>query len=294
MTTEKYYRLHLSQITREQEDLLTEWCFAHGASGVAEALDFSQSLEDYSVSTQSQETFSCDVFFEQAPQVNLIDEIGSRWPNIVCKLTSENNQDWLAEWKKGFVPFPLVSGVWVVPHWCEAPKEAEAIIRMEPGMAFGTGTHETTQLAAHLLQEALKKRPHARVLDVGTGTGILAILAKLLGAREVIATDIDPEAVRVAQENFVLNTCEDIEVSTKELGEISGEFDVVVANIIDGVLIVLQNGLKKKVSDEGALVLSGIIDERLKHFTERFVLPPLKLLETGREGEWHAWLLERG
>ncbi len=282
------------QITREQEDLLTEWCFTQGASGVAEALDFSQSLEDYSVATQSQEVFSCDVFFEQAPPADLIDELRARWPNIVCKLTSEANQDWLAEWKKGFVPFPLVPGIWVVPRWCEVPKEAEQVIWMEPGMAFGTGTHETTQLAAHLLKEALTKRPHARVLDVGTGTGILAILAKLLGAKEVIATDIDPEAVRVAQENFVLNTVEEIEVSTKELSEIHGEFDVVVANIIDGVLIVLQNGLKKKVSDEGALVLSGIIDERLQHFKERFVLPPLKLVETGREGEWHAWLLERG
>jgi ribosomal protein L11 methyltransferase len=186
-----------------------------------------------------------------------------------------------------------VADVWVVPHWCEVPAEAKQVIWMEPGMAFGTGTHETTRLAAQLLAEAMKNRPGARVLDVGTGTGILAILARLLGAAEVIATDIDPEAVRVAHENLELNKQSGIRVSADGLDQFAEPFDVVVANIIDGVLTVLQSGLKRLTAPGGALVLSGIIDERRSHFKERFQPEPLRLIQEKQLNEWHGWLLGR-
>ncbi|MGE0763309.1 MAG: 50S ribosomal protein L11 methyltransferase [Bdellovibrionales bacterium] len=293
MSSEKYFRLQLQNVRRDQEEMVTLWCFDHGAEGLAENLPFRQNPEDYSVELLPADTLSIDAFFSAPLAANDLDNLKARFADVIVSLNEEQVQDWMAEWKKGFTPFPLVDGVWVLPHWLPRPAEAKQVILMEPGMAFGTGTHETTKLAAQLLADALRTRPGARVLDVGTGTGILAILAKLLGAREVVATDIDPEAVRVAEENFELNRQTQIPVSNKTLDQLDGEFDVVVANIIDGVLAALQSGLKRRTAPGGALVLSGIIDERLAGFRERFKPEPLRLTKEQRLNEWHGWLVER-
>lgn len=293
MKPNSYFRLTLKNIARDKEDLLVAFCFEAGAAGVEEVLNFQQNQNDYSVETQAAETFSCAVYFESDPGRSFLEELRSRYPELQLDLQQEENKDWLAEWKKGFKPFALVEDVWVVPSWCEQPKEARHVIWMEPGMAFGTGTHETTRLAAQLLSFALKDRPGARVLDVGTGTGILAILARHLGAAHVVGTDIDPEAVRVAKENLELNHATEIEVSDQEISEVGGPFDIVVANIIDGVLTALQSDLKAAVASGGALVLSGIIDERRELFDQRFVLAPMSLVEQRRESEWHGLLMEK-
>lgn len=292
MNTDNYFRLKLENVNRDQEELLTLWCFDHGAGGLSESLPFRQNPEDYSVELLPNDVTCLEAYFEQPLSLAQLDDLGSQFSGVKAVFSEEQATDWLAEWKKGFIPFHLVDDVWVVPHWCEKPPEAKQVILMEPGMAFGTGTHETTKLAARLMAHALRVRPGARVLDVGTGTGILAILAKLLGASEVISTDIDPEAVRVANENYEMNS-QKIEVSTKTLNQIEGTFDVVVANIIDGVLSVLQSGLKRLTGPNGALVMSGIIDERLSGFRERFVTEPMKLTQEDRLNEWHGWLLER-
>jgi len=293
LSSENYFRLKLENVRREQEELLTLWCFDHGAGGMSESLPFRQNPEDYSVEFLPADTTCIEAFFAQALSRADVDELRARFEGVQATVSEEQAKDWMAEWKKGFVPFHLVDDVWVVPHWCPRPQEAKHVILMEPGMAFGTGTHETTKLAAQLLAEALRTRPGARVLDVGTGTGILAIMAKLLGAGEVIATDIDPEAVRVAEENLELNKQMQIQVSNKSLDQLDGPFDIVVANIIDGVLAVLQSGLKKLTGHNGALVMSGIIDERLPSFRERFKPAPLKLTREKQLNEWHGWLLER-
>lgn len=293
MTKSSYFCLKIRNIAREEEDLLTDFCFDAGAGGMEETLDFHQNPNDYSVATKSSDRFDCNVYFTTEPGSKWLEELRSRWPHLQVELRLEANKDWLAEWKKGFKPFLLVEDVWVVPSWCERPTEAKHVIWMDPGMAFGTGTHETTQLAAQLLAKAIVKRPGARVLDVGTGTGILAILARHLGATTVVGTDVDPEAVRVAHENLELNKIKDIEVSTREIGEAGGPFDIVVANIIDGVLTMLQKPLKAAVESGGALVLSGIIDERREHFAKSFKAEPLTLTDQRQLSEWHGLLLER-
>lgn len=300
MSSSQFFKLKLSNVDEEQEELVSLWCFDHGAEGISEVLPFRQNMDDYSVEYLDHPIRTLEAYFPDVLAPETLSGLKVQFPEIEFHLSTEQNQDWMAEWKKGFVPFHLVDGVWVVPHWCQRPHEAKQVIWMEPGMAFGTGTHETTRLAAELLAEALRSRPGARVLDVGTGTGILAILAQLLGAEVTVATDIDSEAVRVARENIELNqkndiavSLETIQVSDQSLSEVVGVFEIVVANIIDGVLVALQSGLKRKMAPDGALILSGIIDERYEHFKERFELGDLHLTEHKMLKEWHGWLVER-
>ncbi len=293
MTKDKYYRLHLKNVSSDSQELIALWCFENGAGGISEALSFRQNPQDYSVETISTTTSDLEVFFSEPLAPEDLAELRAQWPTVKAEWHQEEARDWLEEWKKGFVPFELVDGIWIVPHWCERPAQAKGVILMEPGMAFGTGTHETTQLAARLVARAMKERKGARVLDVGTGTGILAILAKLIGAGETIGTDVDPEAVRVAKENLELNNETTIQVNAEGLEQFKEPFDIVVANIIDGVLVLLQRDLKRLVVPGGVLVLSGIIDERLGIFREKFVMTGFKELEHQTLNEWHGFALQR-
>lgn len=292
MTDKKFFRVQLKNVASDQQDLLTAWVFAHGASGTAEVLSFEQSLDDYAVHSKASEHSTVEAFFSTALKPEALAELAQRWPHIEIEISEEDEKDWLAEWKKGFAAFELVAGVWVVPHWLSPPPEAQAVIRMEPGMAFGTGTHETTQVAAQLLAQALTGS-EASVLDVGTGTGILALLARRLGALRIEATDIDPEAVRVANENFGHNEEPEIRATTHELEKLTSAYDLVVANIIDGVLVALQNQLKRLVRPGGSLILSGIIDERWPWFAERFLYSGFQVRKTMQLKEWHGlWLIK--
>jgi ribosomal protein L11 methyltransferase len=206
-------------------------------------------------------------------------------------VTSEERRDWLAEWKKGFKPFELAGGHWVVPSWCETPSEAKHAIRIDPGMAFGTGTHETTQLVAEALLDL--KVAGGSVLDVGTGTGILAILAQQLGAKRVWATEIEADSRRVARENFNLNNCGDIIMNDRQVEDLNEKFTIVVANIIDGVLVRIQDALKARVKPGGWLVVSGIIGEREKDFVEGFQLPAGKQWAARKQkGDWILYAVE--
>lgn len=293
MTKEKYYRLQLKNVLSDQQEPIALWCFDHGATGISEALGFRQNPQDYSVETIPAAATALDVFFSEPLTPEDLAEIRTHWPGVAVEWRHEEGRDWLEEWKKGFVPFELVDGIWIVPHWCERPAEARGVILMEPGMAFGTGTHETTRLAARLVAKAVREREHPRVLDVGTGTGILAILAKLLGSAETIGTDVDPEAVRVAKENLQLNREATIQVTNDGLEKFLAPFDVVVANIIDGVLVLLQKDLKRLVAPGGILILSGIIDERLGIFRERFVMDGFTEVEHQTLNEWHGFAIQR-
>lgn len=293
MTNDKYYKLQLKNVPSDSQELIALWCFDRGAEGIAEALNFRQNPQDYSVETLEAETADLEVFFTAPLTPEQLLEFRAQWPGIQAEFHQEENRDWLAEWKKGFVPFELVEGTWVVPHWCERPAAAKSVILMEPGMAFGTGTHETTKLAALMTADQMRKRTAARVFDVGTGTGILAMLAKLMGAEVVEGNDIDPEAVRVANENLEMNNERSIRITAQGLGEFKQPYDIVIANIIDGVLVMLQTDLKRMVAPGGVLILSGIIDERLENFRQRFLLDGFRIADHRQMNEWHGFALER-
>ncbi len=220
---------------------------------------------------------------DEALAVHLSDMVGEE-----VELTSQDlpDKDWNEVWKSHFSPIEISPRLWVCPSWrlSEAPKNAKVVI-LDPGMAFGTGTHATTSLCMHALDELLLERPGTDVLDVGTGSGILAIACKLLGARRVIGTDNDPVAIRVAGENAALNNVA-IELSTTPLDLVTGPFPIVVANIMAQTLIDLARDLVPHVAKGGDLLLSGILEFQGDDVTRAFVEYGLEAVERRDQGEW--------
>lgn len=197
-------------------------------------------------------------------QLALIEErIGKyRFGNTRFRKVSE--QDWANKWKQYFHVTHVGKSLVIKPSWEKyAPKEGEHVIEIDPGMAFGTGTHHTTNMMMERLEKVIT--PDSTVFDVGTGSGILAIAAAMLGAKSVKAVDIDAVAVRVAKENVADNgLSEQIEVREGDLLHgTEGKADVIIANIIADIVIMLLQDIPQKLNDDGVLLASGIIEERM-------------------------------
>jgi len=292
---DNFFILHLDNVRAQAEDILVDYCFENGAQGVSEDLDFLQEVDNYEPVTLEKKIKQLKVYFTKPPDRHFLEQISTKFDGVTFRVTSEENKDWSEEWKKGFHAFSLVDNLWVVPSWESSPSEAVRSLRVDPGMAFGTGTHETTKIMAKLIfdfaktsgrKELSKGLENLRVLDVGTGTGILAMTCAILGAR-VIGNDIDAEALRVARENIEANGFgEDITISELSLERIEGQYNLVVANIIDGVLLKLGAELKSRVLPGGRLFLSGILQERYEHFVKNFIDEDFEIVKKLKLGEW--------
>jgi ribosomal protein L11 methyltransferase len=291
-----YLRIRLSNVPAQLEDVITQHCFDHGSSGVSEALTFTQPDLTYDADIQHARYHEMDVFFEKSPEASFFDRLLEWNQRIQWNIFEEENKDWLAEWKKGFKPFCLVEDYWIVPSWFETPAEAKKPIRIDPGMAFGTGTHATTRMAAYFVHKLCQKtsdHENQSLLDVGTGTAILAMLAKMGGIGYVKGIEIDPEARRVAMENVKLNNLNTVNITHQLLEEVHETYDFVVANIIDGVLINLRQDLMKVLKPGGQIFLTGILLERESLFFEKFIdASPLKVLRRLEDDEWVGYWLQ--
>lgn len=204
------------------------------------------------------------------------------------------DEDWGEGWKKHFSPLD-VGRVRIRPSWIDAPPPPGAVeVVLDPGMAFGTGSHPTTALCLAALSDLLALRPGASVLDVGTGSGILAIAAHGLGARRVTANDDDPKAVEVARENARRNGAA-VEVVGRPLEEVAGTFDVVVANILANTLVELAPAVAAKLAPGGVALLSGILAAQEDEVRRAYRARGLEPLPSGdrRDGEWSLLALER-
>jgi len=195
-------------------------------------------------------------------------------------------EDWSETWKKHVRPV-RVGRIWVGPSW-ELAKSGDAPVKLviDPGMAFGTGDHPTTSMCLQALQDAVDRKKASTVLDVGTGTGVLAIAARRMGAGRVVGNDIDPAAVRIAGENAERNEAKDIEFTDKPLERIPGEFDIVVANLYAGVLVQLAPRLASRLAKEGTLILTGVLATQAAEVTQAFDREKLKNLGRRTSGEW--------
>ena len=193
---------------------------------------------------------------------------------------------WRDAWKEHFRPFRLCQGLWVRPPWEEhTPKRAEKVLVLEPGRAFGTGLHETTRLVAEAIRMHERTLPRWRVRDVGTGSGILALVGLAFGAREVVGVDIDADAIEVAKENAARNGMEGrAAFSTTPVGKVKGTFELLTANIEADVLIDLQKSLRQRLAHGGRMVLSGILASREADVRGAFGKP----MERASLGEWVA------
>ncbi|HEX9399629.1 MAG TPA: 50S ribosomal protein L11 methyltransferase [Anaeromyxobacter sp.] len=204
------------------------------------------------------------------------------------------DEDWGEGWKKDFKALD-VGRVRVRPSWIDAaPPPGSVEVVLDPGMAFGTGTHPTTSLCLAALSDLLSARPGASLLDVGTGSGLLAIAARKLGAGRVAANDVDPIAIDVARENAARNGAA-LELTGAPVEAIAGTFDVVVANILANVLVALAPTLAARVAPGGVLLLSGILGPQEDEVRRAHVAAGLEPVEGGdrRDGEWSLLALRR-
>lgn len=205
---------------------------------------------------------------------------------ITIKYVQED--DWANAWKAYFKPIPIGRRLLVTPPW-EHPdlSDGRIPIVVDPGMAFGTGSHPTTQLCLAALEDYVQ--PGVHVADVGTGSGILAIAASKLGAGSVTANDIDPLAVKIAAENAEINgahVATGIDLPT-------GQYDLVVANILADVIIGLSEEFAALVKPEGVFIASGIIDTRETDVRFAIEAEGFSPLETRRQGDWVALVFRR-
>ena len=205
------------------------------------------------------------------------------------ELVGVNEEDWANSWKQYYKPIKIGEKIVICPAWERyTPAEGEIVIRMDPGMAFGTGTHETTRLVIRLLEKYTK--PGCRMLDVGTGTGILAIYASRLGAETCRAYDIDPTAVRVARENIkdsgLANvTCDQSDL-LKQVSLEGGEYDLVCANIVADIIIRMTPDVGTYMKDDAVLLASGIIAERCDDVVACFEQNGFKIIERLTDNDW--------
>lgn len=219
-------------------------------------------------------------------------------PPISTQFGSYTDTSWQTSWMKFFKPTRISERAMVGPPWedFEAPAGGTKLI-IEPGMAFGTGTHETTQLCGEKIDTLLAAAPQGgalSLLDVGCGSAILAMIASRLGAAPVVGVDNDANAVEVARENLRVNHLEDaIDLSTRELPDFDAQFDLVVANILTPILIRLRDQLVARVRPGGTLLLSGITDAQVDAIRDAFVGAELREIDLARKGEWVCFELQR-
>ena len=208
------------------------------------------------------------------------------------------DQDWMSAWKKNYHPIPVGKKILILPAWIEQDPGERIVVRIDPSMAFGTGTHPTTQLCLEMVEEYCT--PGMDVIDIGCGSGILSIAALKLGAKRVLAVDIDPLSVKATRENAEANqTLTGLDIGEGSVKEVlAGNYPysdapLVLANILAPVLIHLfDDGLHKLVSPGGILVLSGILSEQEQKVLQAGQAVGMGLLQRKQMGDWESLALK--
>ena len=246
---------------------------------------------------ESTRTYRLKVYFEDYPEPKSLPAeltaLFKTMPDLAALQVGEaapvRMEDWAENWKQNFTTLKIGSRLVIRPSWeAYQPQATEAVVEIDPGMAFGTGSHGTTLLCLEMIAELLDQQdPPKQMLDVGTGSGILALGAAALGCQRVLANDIDPEACRVALENVAKNGYADqIEITEQPLEQLPGRFDLVVANILAEENVRLKQALLDHLNPGGWLVLSGILREKETLVREGFAGLPLESFPTRYQDDW--------
>lgn len=301
-----YFELRL-KINPEMEDLIAEIFFDNfDCEGVVLAEETYKDLEMVSTTEGTLKIFLkdddsttfedmkydienvLDLYREEFHSRGLTDEELGSWD---FELEEKKTEDWSQKWKEKWDVTHVTDKIAVVPDWIDyKPKENEVIIKLEPGCAFGTGTHQTTQLCMKALEKYMNKGD--KVADIGMGSGILSILAKKLGATSVYGCDTDDTVIEVAKENAKKNNVE----ATFELGsadKINDKFDFVCANILHFVLAEIMGDLKNLMKTGAMMSLSGILDEKKQMVIDAYEKENLELVEEIHQDQWTSFVVKR-
>lgn len=301
-----YFELRL-KINPEMEDLIAEIFFDNfDCEGVVLAEETYKDLEMISTTEGTLKIFLkdddsttfedmkydienvLDLYREEFQSRGLTDDELGSWD---FELEEKKTEDWSQKWKEKWDVTHVTDKIAVVPDWIDyKPKENEVIIKLEPGCAFGTGTHQTTQLCMKALEKYMNKGD--KVADIGMGSGILSILAKKLGATSVYGCDTDDTVIEVAKENAKKNNVE----ATFELGsadKINDKFDFVCANILHFVLAEIMGDLKNLMKTGAMMSLSGILDEKKQMVIDAYEKENLELVEEIHQDQWTSFVVRR-
>ncbi|NLW21962.1 MAG: 50S ribosomal protein L11 methyltransferase [Tissierellia bacterium] len=294
--------------TTEAEEIVTGILYDLGVTGLAiedpkDLLAFQQSEEDWdfidpNIIKQNYEEVIIKAYFPEnknlRDKLELIRENIERIPQKKygkslgeVTLTVISERDWAEEWKKYYKPIRIGKRILIKPTWEEVEgRDGEIIVELDPGMAFGTGTHETTMMCIEALEDYVKEGN--KVLDIGCGSGILSVVSAKLGARRVIGVDIDPLCVKISNENVSLNKVDKIvEIREGNLFDVVKEKgDIIVSNIIAEVIVDMVYQLKDYLNIGGIFIASGIIKEKIDMVEKTLIEKGYKLLEVKTMGEW--------
>lgn len=308
MSQTDYWELQI-KINPDLEDIVAEFCFENlPCEGVVLAEEAYKDLEMISTTEGT-----LKVFLTEEPQNleqllkserellknrGLSDEELGSWEYVI---SNKPNEDWSKKWKEKWDITRVTDKIVIVPDWLSyEDKEGEVVIRLEPGCAFGTGTHQTTQLCMKALEKYMKKGD--KVADIGMGSGILSICAKKFGASSVYGCDIDEDVIDVAKENAVKNG--EILLSEPNSGEgvffelntadkIQEKFDFVCANILHNVLAEIMGDLKNIMKKVALMSLSGILDEKKPVVLEAIKRENLEIIEEIHQDQWTSFVVRK-
>ncbi|WP_282925998.1 50S ribosomal protein L11 methyltransferase [Helcococcus kunzii] len=232
---------------------------------------------------------SYGVYFEdsESGQIELdrlVSFLNERIPNFKFEKLLIDNSNWEEEWKKSYKGFEIGNKIYVKPSWEETKVDDKIIIEIDPKMAFGTGTHETTSLCMEYAEN--QDFSDKKVLDIGCGSGILSILAKKLNAKKVDACDIDEIAVSSEKENAKIN---DVSINVFEsnlFSNVNDKYDIIFANILAEIIVEMLNDVNSYLNEEGIIVLSGIIKEREELVVTKLKEIDFEIIDTKYKNEW--------
>lgn len=215
--------------------------------------------------------------------------------NIEYTIDQSNvkEDDWLNNWRKFFKPMPVGEKLLINPSWyTDTDPEGRLMMNIDPGLAFGTGKHETTRLCMEALERYVKGGE--KVLDVGCGSGILGIAAVMLGAQSAFGVDIDEMAVRTANENAVVNHVDDkvSAIAGDLVDKVAGKYDIVVANIVADAIIALSASVSTFMTDEAVYIISGIIDTRADD-VKAAIRDTFEIVEENTHRGWYCFVLRK-
>lgn len=220
-------------------------------------------------------------------RINELKEMGLDLGEAKVEHEKMHEEDWANTWKQYYKPSKVGEKIVVKPIWEEyEAKDGELVVNLDPGMAFGTGTHETTRMCIQALERYVEE---STVFDVGCGSGILAIAAAKLGAKLAVGVDLDPVAVESSKENVEYNNLDNIEILHGNLVEvIDGKADIVVANILAEIICILTDDVKRVLKEGGVFITSGIIHDRVDMVCEKLEATGFEVVEKNRDGEWNC------
>lgn len=292
-----YFELKI-KINPEIEDILSEACFEFlPCEGVVLAEETYKDLEMVSTTEGTLKVFlseHADVssFLKKERELLLSrgfsDEALGSWE---FSLEEKENQDWSKKWKEKWTVTHVTDRVAIVPSWINyTPKENEITINIDPGCAFGTGTHQTTQLCMKALEKYLSAGD--KVADIGTGSGILAIYAMKLGASSAFGCDNDETVIDVCRKNAQINNVKCVfELTTAD--KLTDKYDFICANILHNVLAEIMGDLKNIMKDNAKMSLSGILDEKKTVVLEAIEREGLKIIDTISQDQWISFVVQK-